>query len=150
MTPPIDFITFLEVFQTEYAGSIPATRSRPPVRTISGSKHRAASRAALLHCADVCAALAVERGRNLMLLRHLAVRRQLVDDAGQGRGQLLEQFLLVHPRPLRDLVNELRPECGAEIIGVDRLVLPGADPGVGDIAVAGIPELVEQAAQSAE
>ena len=95
-------------------------------------------------------ASAVERGSHLVLLRHLAVRRQLVDDAGQGGGQLLEQFLLVQSGALRDLADDLRTDRIAEIIGVDRLVLPGADPGVGDVAVAGVFELVEQAAQTAE
>jgi len=44
-----------------------------------------------------------------MLLRYLAIRRQLVDDAGQGGGQLLEQFLLVEASALRDLADHLRP-----------------------------------------
>ena len=75
--------------------------------------------------------------------------RELIDDLGQLLAEARQQFLARQAGLRRQEVDLLGRQHLAEVGRRDRLVLAGADPRLGDVALAGILELLEQVAQPA-
>jgi hypothetical protein len=81
-------------------------------------------------------------------LGHLALGRQAVDDAGQDLGQLARSSVAVHADLRGQIAQRVLTQDLTELVGGDRLVGAGADPGVHHIAEASLLELVHEATQA--
>ena len=62
--------------------------------------------------------------------RHPALGGQAVDQLRQDDGELAQHLLLGHAGALRQFLEHAAAEGAAELAGLDRLVLAGADPGI--------------------
>src|SRR6185295_6464462 len=80
----------------------------------------------------------------IALIGKLPVRRQLVDDARKVPGELRKQIVMPGTRLAGKIVDGLLPERLAQLVGRDRLVLAGADPGVDHVLQAVLLELIDE------
>src|SRR5262249_62353900 len=78
-----------------------------------------------------------------------AVGRQLVEDAWKIFWQHSKQFILCRTRLLGEIVDRVGANGLAQLGRRDRLVLPGADPGVDDVAQAVLLELTQEHVETA-
>jgi hypothetical protein len=78
------------------------------------------------------------------------MRREFVDNAGQGLRQLLEEFLFRHPRSLGEGFEDVWPKRVSNLARRNGFVRSGANPGVGRFSLSALPKAIEQAAQSIE
>jgi hypothetical protein len=74
---------------------------------------------------------------------------KLVDSRRQKFRQELGSLGGIDPELRRDGAHLVRPYDLADLVGRDRLVFAGADPGRGFIAMAGLREFVEEAWEAA-
>src|SRR5262249_40830905 len=75
--------------------------------------------------------------------RHASLRGEPVNQLRQLLAQALEQVVARQAGLRRQRVDLVRAERVPEIVRVDVLVLAGTDPGLGDVAVAGVLQLLE-------
>src|SRR5262249_43331750 len=68
----------------------------------------------------------------LVLLRHLALRGELIDELREQHGEHRRALLRRHAGLLRHLGHPIAAEYLLERVRIDGLVLAGADPGVED------------------
>jgi len=84
-----------------------------------------------------------------VLVRHVPVRRELIDEAGQILPQPFQQVVASHPGLLRKRIERVASERAREVAIGDCLVRPGADPRMRHVALAVLLELLEQPAEPA-
>src|SRR5436190_12978200 len=87
--------------------------------------------------------------RQLLRARHATVRRQLVDRAGQFAAQSRQQFVARQTGVLRQRIDVIGADRLRQVAFGNVLVRSGADPRVGDLGLAVVLELLEQAAEAA-
>src|SRR5205814_2967196 len=87
--------------------------------------------------------------RQLLRALHAAVRRQLVDRAGQFAAKARQQFLARQAGVLRKRVDVVAADRLRQVAFGNILVRSGADPRVGDLALTVVLKLLEQAAEAA-
>ncbi len=73
----------------------------------------------------------------------------MIDRLGQLFAEARQQLLARQSRPGHQEVDLVRREDLAEVGRRDGLILAGADPGLGDVLLAGALELLEQVAEAA-
>ena len=61
-------------------------------------------------CSSILPRSRMEQGRDLLLCRQLASRRQLVNHSGQDRRQLIQELLLADSRLTCEIADRFRPE----------------------------------------
>ena len=77
--------------------------------------------------------------------RQASIGREVIDSVRQVVREFRQQLLARHARLLFQLIDRVRPECVREVVRRKPPVLARAYPGVGMIAIAVLPELIEQA-----
>src|SRR4029078_13338628 len=85
----------------------------------------------------------------LVLARHPAIRRELVDEGGEIMPEPVEQIVASHPGLLRERVERVASERARKGALRDGLVGSGTDPGICNVALAALLELLEQSAETA-
>src|SRR5262245_50908391 len=80
----------------------------------------------------------------IRLTGKLPVWRQPVDHTRKVPGELRKQIILRGTRLARKIVDGFLPERVAQLVGRDRLVLPGADPGVDHVLKPALLELIDE------
>src|SRR6476619_8251041 len=90
-----------------------------------------------------------EQALRFVFVRHAPVRRELIDEAREILPQPFQQVVASHPGLLRQRVERVASERAREVTLGDRLVRPGADPGMRHVALAVLLELLEQPAEAA-
>jgi hypothetical protein len=84
-------------------------------------------------------------GGGLLLRGQATVRCEVIDSVRQVFRELRQQLLPRHARLLLQFVDGVRPESMRELVRCKPSVLARAHPGVGMVAIAVLPELIEQA-----
>src|SRR4249919_2502365 len=87
--------------------------------------------------------------RQFLRARHAAVRRQLVDRTGQFAAQSRQQFVARQTGVLRQRIDVIGADRLRQVAFGNVLVRSGADPRFGDLALAVVLKLLEQAAEAA-
>jgi hypothetical protein len=73
----------------------------------------------------------------------------MVDRARQLVRKLRQQLIARHLELTRQLIDRVRSNRLVELIGSDRLILPGADPRIHLVAESPLPELIDKATERA-
>src|SRR5947209_18345724 len=83
------------------------------------------------------------------IVRNLPVRRHVIDRTGQLVRKFRQQLIARHLELPRKLIDRVGPERLIELIGSDRLVLSGADPGIHLVPKSSLPELIDKTTERA-
>src|SRR5438270_13905438 len=83
------------------------------------------------------------------IVRNLLVRCHVVDRTRQLVRKFRQQLIARHLELPRKLIDRVGAERLVELIGRDRLVLSGADPGIHLVAKSSLPELIDKATERA-
>lgn len=79
--------------------------------------------------------------------RHLAIRREVVDELGEDACDGRRGGIEIDAVLLRELLDKFATQHLLDLLGADRQVLPGADPRLDEVAETGAFELLHQPAQ---
>lgn len=89
-----------------------------------------------------------EHALHLPVHRHLAVRREVVDEQRQHPRDRRRGEVWIDAVLLGELLDKLAAEDLLDLVGRDREILPRTNPRLGDMAEAGALELLQQTAQA--